>query len=61
MPANNELVTRDLPGSPGFSSTSTRRSASSARDHVTGLEHQPFQPQGTSTVPGSHLGLGLQA
>ena len=30
MPANSELVMRDLPGSPGFSSTSTRRSASSA-------------------------------
>ena len=30
MPANSELVMRDLPVSPGFSSTSTRRSASSA-------------------------------
>ncbi len=29
MPANSELVTRDLPGMPGFSKTSTRRSASS--------------------------------
>ena len=30
MPANSELVMRDWPGMPGFSSTSTRRSASSA-------------------------------
>ncbi len=58
MPANSELVTRDLPCSPGFSSTSTRRSASSAlitspASSISFLTSENFHRAGTHCVFGS--------
>ncbi len=58
MPANSELVTRDLPVSPGFSSTSTRRSASSAvmtspASSISFLTSENFHSAGTQLDLGS--------
>ncbi len=64
MPANSELVMRDLPVSPGFSSTSTRRSASSAlitspASSISRLTSENFHSAGTQAVFGSGVTRSL--
>ena len=64
MPANSELVMRDLPGMPGFSSTSTRRSASSAlmtspASSISRLTSENFHSAGCRLVLGSGVTRSL--
>ena len=64
MPANSECVMRALPVSPGFSSTSTRRSASSAlitspASSISRLTSENFHSAGRQSVFGSGVTRSL--